>query len=314
MDKIKGVYTALATPFDKDNKVDEEGLRLLIQRQVRHSIDGIVLLGTTGEAPTLSEAEKKQIIKIAREECSGNAILMVGTGSYSTQQTIENTLLAEELGADAALIITPYYNKPTQEGLYQHFKTTAALTSLPIMVYNHGGRTGQNLQTGTLKRLMEISSIIGVKESSGDISQISDVIETAKEIRPDFSVMSGDDALTLPLIALGGDGIISVISNVLPKEIKDLVESIVSEDLKSARAIYFYLMPFIKAAFIETNPIPIKAAMMHYGLPAGHCRLPLCPLSPENALKLEQVIRQYTIKQDEHPCALRAFIEKDAQT
>lgn len=292
MNKPRGVYTALITPFDQNDKLDKDGLQQLIQLQLQAGVAGIVALGTTGEDPTLNPNEKELVISITRKAINKkNASLIVGTGSYSTSQTIANTLKAESLGADAALIITPYYNRPTQEGLYRHFKSIADATTLPIIVYNIQSRTGQNLQTETLRRLAEIPTIIGVKEASGNIGQISEVIETLRRDRPDFSILSGDDALTLPLIALGGDGIISVVSNLIPNEVKALCDAALSGDFNLARQLHYKLSPLFRAASIETNPIPIKAAMQFCGLPAGKCRLPLCDLSKENADKLKQVIR-----------------------
>ena len=283
---INGFYTALITPFLEDGSVDENGLRLLINKQIESGADGIVLLGTTGETPTLTEAEKKRISSIAKEEIGDKIKLVIGTGTYSTKQTIENTQAAERLGADAAIIVTPYYNKPTQEGLYLHYKSIAEATSLPILIYNIAGRTGQNLQTDTLKLLIQYKNIIGVKESSGSITQISDVIEMANECRDDFSVMCGDDALTLPSMALGACGVISVIGNIVPEQVKALVTALQNDDMLEARRLHFDLMPFIRMAFLETNPIPIKTAMERLGLPAGSCRSPLCPLSKDNETKL----------------------------
>lgn len=293
----KHTFTALITPFDANDHLDEEGLRFLIQRQLDGNIDGIVVLGTTGEAPTLSEEESELVIRIAREELdkqlNNETLLIVGTGSYSTKKTIENTLKAEKLGADLALIVTPYYNKPTQEGLYQHFKAVAHATSFPVLLYNVQGRTGQNLQTETLKRLLDLSSMIGVKETSGNISQISDVIELVRQQRPDFSVLSGDDALTLPLMTLGGEGVVSVLSNLFPEKVKALTDAIKKGYGPLAQQMHYTFMPLIRALFFETNPIPVKTAMRLCGLPSGHCRLPLCPMSPENELKLKRILENY---------------------
>jgi 4-hydroxy-tetrahydrodipicolinate synthase len=295
MKSFKGVYTALITPFTAEDQIDEEGLRYLIQRQIQGNVDGIVMLGTTGEAPTLSDQEKGKIIQIAKNESRNLTKLIIGTGSYSTKQTIENTLAAEEAGADAALIVTPYYNKPTQEGLYLHFKTITAATKLPLILYNIPGRSSQNLQIETLKRLLEIPSIVGIKEASGNIFQINDVIELVKKTRPEFSVLSGDDALTLPLMTLGGDGVISVVSNIAPKIVRNLIKALFCNDLSLAREIHYHLMPLIKIAFLETNPIPIKAIHELCNLPGGKCRLPLCKLSQENALKIEAQLVNYKI-------------------
>lgn len=294
MPSIHGVYTVLITPFNKHGILDEEGLRLLIRRQIEACVEGVVCLGTTGECPTLTEQEQRRVMTICREETQGRMALIVGTGSYSTAHTIESTQQAQDLRADAALIVTPYYNKPTQEGLYLHYKAIAEAVDLPIIIYNVHYRTCQNLQTDTLKRLIDIPSIVGVKEASGNISQISDVIELARNARPDFSVMSGDDNMTLPVMALGGHGILSVASNLVPDKIKELVDAAACGDFESARNHHYQLAPLFKAMFIETNPIPIKAAMQLGGLPSGNCRLPLCQLSPENARTLECVVKTYT--------------------
>lgn len=296
MNSIRGLYTVLITPFDHHGHLDEEGLRQNIRFQLEHKIDGIVALGTTGECPTLSADEQIRVIKIAHEEIKGRIPLMIGTGSYSTEETLRRTRLAEEMGADSALIVTPYYNKPTQEGLYQHFKTVAQGVSIPICVYNVQGRTGQNIQTETLKRLADIPNIISVKEASGNISQICDVIELVAHYRPGFTVMSGDDALTLPLMALGGHGILSVVSNLVPQQMVELVKALNESDYELAREWHYRLLPFFKAAFIETNPMPIKAAMRLAGMPAGRCRLPLCDLQPENEKKLQIVMQALQLK------------------
>lgn len=287
---FKGVYTALITPFNTQGEVDEDGLRQLLSLQQKGNVDGVVVLGTTGEAPTLNNKEKARVITIAREELNKDTQLIVGTGSYSTAQAIENTLVAESLGTDAVLICTPYYNKPTQEGLYQHYKAIAAATALPIIVYNIQGRTGLNMQTDTLKRLAAIPTIVGVKEASGNIVQVGEVIEYIKSERSEFSVLSGDDALLLPFMALGGDGVISVASNLVPGEIKDFYNAAANGRFEEARALHYELMPLFRALFIETNPIPIKAAMEFCSLPAGGCRLPLCPLMTANKEKLRHVI------------------------
>jgi 4-hydroxy-tetrahydrodipicolinate synthase len=288
--KLEGVYTAIVTPFDSKGKLDQEGLRANLRYQLHHQVKGIVVLGTTGEAPTLNAHEKQTIIEIAREEVKDKADLIVGTGSYSTEQTIEATLKAQEMGADAALIVTPYYNKPTQEGLYRHFERICKTVSIPICVYNIQGRTGQNLQTDTLHRMALFPSIIGVKESSGNILQINEVLEKVGRNHSHFRVLSGDDALTLPLMALGGHGVISVVSNLVPGPIQNLVQAALSGDFQHARHWHYQLLPLFKAAFIETNPIPIKAAMQVCGMAAGSCRLPLCDLDASNFQKLEQVL------------------------
>lgn len=288
--QLKGLYTALVTPFDSQRKIDQEGLRRNLRYQLQHKVDGVVVLGTTGEDPTLNAAEKQMVIEIAAEEIKGKAALIVGTGSYSTELTIEATQKAKTLGADAALIVTPYYNKPTQEGLYRHFAAICEAVHFPICIYNIQGRTGQNLHTDTLQRLMHFSSIIGVKEASGNIMQITEVIESAKSNNPHLSILSGDDALTLPLMALGGQGIISVASNLIPGPLKNLVQAALQGDFSTARHWHYSMLPFFKASFIETNPIPIKTAMQLCGMAAGPCRLPLCDLTPANLEQLKQIL------------------------
>lgn len=291
--QMKGLYTALVTPFDSQGKLDKQGLRHNLRYQLQHKVNGIVVLGTTGESPTLHLEEKQAIIEISLEEIKGQIPLIVGTGSYSTEQTIADTRKAKEMGADAALIVTPYYNKPTQEGLYRHFAAICEAVSFPICIYNIPGRTGQNLQTETLQRLMQFPSIIGVKDSSCNIMQINDIIESAKQNRPHFSILSGDDALTLPFIALGGHGIISVASNLIPVPIQELVQAALAGDFAAARDWHYQLLPFFKAIFIETNPIPIKAAMQLSGMAAGACRLPLCDLTRANLDKLASIINSF---------------------
>ncbi|MBA3721008.1 MAG: 4-hydroxy-tetrahydrodipicolinate synthase [Parachlamydiaceae bacterium] len=285
---LKGLITALVTPFDSKGKLDESGLRQNIQFQIKNKVDGIVLLGTTGETPTLTHQEKERIMQIGFEEIKGKAKLIVGTGSYSTQQTIEDTIIAKNIGADAALVVVPYYNKPTQEGIFKHFQALCEAVALPICVYNVHGRTGLNLKTETLIRISNLPMVIGVKEASGMLDQIDEIIQ--KFVNKPFSILSGDDALTLPIFALGGHGIISVVSNLIPKALKELVEACQNSDFEKARLIHQKLTPMYKAAFIETNPIPIKTAMQMCGMPSGFCRLPLCDLVPENKEKLQHII------------------------
>lgn len=286
-----GVYTAVITPFHEDGSLDCEGLKENLHFQIASGVDGIVVLGTTGEAPTLEPAEKKQILQIAVEEVKGKAMLIVGTGSYSTKKTLEDTRAAKDLGADAALVVTPYYNKPTQEGLFQHFQEVAK-ADFPIIVYNVQGRTGQNLQTETLVRLVENPQIIAVKEASGNVNQMMEVIEKVLTVNPDFKIFSGDDNLTFPLICLGGHGIISVVSNLIPQPIIEMVSLALADEIIPARKIHFALLELFKVAFIETNPIPIKAMMKQIGMPSGPCRLPLCNLTAQSEQKIQDLLTQ----------------------
>jgi 4-hydroxy-tetrahydrodipicolinate synthase len=288
--QLSGVYTAVITPFTPKGKLDVEGLRRNLRFQVDQGVNGVVILGTTGESPTLNAAERKQIIQQAVAEINGKIQLLVGTGHYATEQAILQTQQAQEYGADVALVVTPYYNKPTQEGLYQHFSALCQATSIPICVYNIQGRTGQNIQTQTLRRIASHQNIIGVKEASGSISQINDVLEVMSQ-HASFSVLSGDDALTLPLMALGGQGVISVVSNLVPKAVCALVKAAQAGNFTQAREWHYQLSPLFKSAFIETNPIPIKAAMQLCGMAAGPCRLPLCDLDPASYEILKQVVQ-----------------------
>lgn len=278
-------YTALITPFNKEGGLDEEGLRHNLASQ--NEMDGIVALGTTGETPTLTFEEKRRIIQISRES---PLPLMVGCGAYSTHQTLENLKCAADLGADSSLVVTPYYNKPTQEGLFRHFLMIAHNSPLPIVLYNIPGRTAVNLKSETLEKLAQIPSIIGIKEASGDIAQISKAIEI-KKWRPDFKVYAGDDALTLPVISLGGDGVISVASNLLPKQMKKLSLASKEENHTVALNLNLQLFPFFQACGFETNPIPIKAAMDLAGLAAGSPRLPLTPLDKTYLPLMKQIIQ-----------------------
>lgn len=284
--QLKGLFTALITPFI-DDEVDEEGLRQLIRLQIKARVSGIVLLGTTGEAATLTDEEQKRIIQIGVQECKHTIWLIIGTGSYSTRITLERTKQAQVLGADAALIVTPYYNKPTQEGLYQHYQAIATQTEIPIIVYNIQGRTGVNIDTCTLLKIAALPHVIGVKECSDNVNQAADVIETICSKYPHFSVFSGDDALALPLMALGAAGLISVVSNLIPEKMVQLIQATLEERFTDARVMHQELLPLFRLAFIETNPAPIKYAMTLHGLPAGGCRLPLCPLKAEAQEKLK---------------------------
>ncbi len=287
--ELKGTYTALITPF-VDGEVDYEGLRTLIRNQITNGIDGILVLGTTGETPTLNETEQENIIKLAAEEVNQKVPLMVGTGAYCTRKTIDNTIRAKSLGADMALVVTPYYNKPTDEGLYRHFKAVAENVDIPVVVYNIQGRTGKNIETPTLKKISAIKNIIGVKEASGNINQMMDVIQTIVTSNPGFSVMCGDDALTLPLLSLGGKGVISVVSNILPDRVVRMVTAALNGDFNSARKIHYEILPLIKGVFLETNPVPVKSAMEMLSMPSGAVRLPLCEMSSINLDKLKNIL------------------------
>lgn len=289
--RLEGTITALVTPFI-DQQLDEAGLIQNIRRQIAAGVNGILLLGTTGEASTLSHNERERVIAMAVAEAKGKVTIWVGTGSYCTRQTIENTLKAKALGADGALVVTPYYSKPTQEGIYRHFEALTAAVDIPILVYNIPGRSSINIEPATLLRMAALSNIVGVKESSGNIQQASEFLHAVQSRYPHFKVFSGDDALILPMMALGAVGIVSVVSNLLPEQIVALANAALRGDFQRARDMHFQLQPFIKVAFIETNPVPIKTAMSLCGMPAGGCRLPLYQMSAENLNALRQQLMQ----------------------
>jgi 4-hydroxy-tetrahydrodipicolinate synthase len=273
--------------------VDFEGWRRLVGVQLEAGINGLVPLGTTGENPTLDEDEEEKLIRIILDEVGGKVPVVVGAGSNDTKHSVYYTKRARDMGADAALVVTPYYNKPNDEGLFLHFKAVSEL-GIPVIIYNIASRTGRNIPTPLMERLAALPNIAGVKESSGDLGQIGDVIRNVKMTREagrDFAVLSGDDGLALPVLSLGGDGLISVISNVAPAKTTALVKAALSGDFERARALHYELLPLMKAAFIETNPVPIKAALNMMGLPAGPARLPLGPLSAANEAPLRAALK-----------------------
>lgn len=284
-----GLYTALITPFDKEENLDEAGLRQIIHSQMQEGADGLVVLGTTGEEPTLSLEEKTRIVTIARKEAA-HLPLVVGCGSNSTQDTIERVKWAASLGADGVLLVSPYYNKPTQEGLFLHYERIAKHSPLPIIVYDHPGRTATPIHMETLKRIAEIPQVVGFKLCSGQIEQIQAVIGEIKMNKPAFAVFSGDDSLAFSLLALGGDGVISVVSNLLTKMMKELIVAFRSQNIQLAQLLHYKMLPLFKALLLETNPIPIKAAMQLCGLPAGNPRLPLTPFQKTHLSLLQQTL------------------------
>jgi 4-hydroxy-tetrahydrodipicolinate synthase len=284
---FQGCGTAMVTPFRKDGSLDEPTLRSLVKRQVNEGINFVVPCGTSGESPTLTREEHLRVVEITLEETNGRVRVLAGAGGYNTAEVIE---LAQELKAmrvDGILSVTPYYNKPTQEGLYQHYKAIASAVKLPIVVYSVQGRTGVNVEPATLKRLAEIDYIVGVKEASGNVAQMAAILQ---QVPSSFAVLSGDDALTIPLIALGGHGLVSVISNELPGEITALVQRALANDFAAARALQRRYFPLMEVNFVESNPIPVKAAMALMGLLEPVWRLPLCPPNPANQAKIEKVL------------------------
>jgi 4-hydroxy-tetrahydrodipicolinate synthase len=286
---FQGSLVAMVTPFD-DGRVDEGKLRELVEFHVSHGTDGLVPCGTTGEDPTLSHEEHERVIEIVIEQARGRIPVIAGTGSNSTAAAIDKTRHAARAGAAGALVVTPYYNKPTQQGLYEHYRAIAEATpDLPLIIYNIQGRTAVNMETETLARLAQIPNIVGVKEASGSLDQMTAVILACG---PEFTVLSGDDNLTLPLMAVGGRGVISVVGNFLAREVADVTHAALEGDWKRARDLHLKLYPLCKAMFIETNPIPVKEAMAMLGMIRAEWRLPMCPMSPANREKLRQALVQ----------------------
>src|ERR1700681_3018749 len=283
-----GAGTALITPFTRSGDLDEAAVRRLGRRQIDAGIHFLAPCGTTGENPTLTTPERRRIVEILAEEAGGKVPVLVGAGGYNTKEVIE---LARELaraGAGGFLSVTPYYNKPTQEGLYQHYRAIAESTPLPIVVYNVPGRTGVNVEVATLLRLAAIPNIIGVKEASGSMAQMCEI---CRALPPEFLVLSGDDVMALPLMAVGGRGLISVASNEIPGEVAQMIEAAERDDFAAARAIHHRIMPLMVANFIEANPIPVKAAMAAMGLIEEAYRLPMVGLKPESREKIVKALK-----------------------
>jgi 4-hydroxy-tetrahydrodipicolinate synthase len=288
---FSGALTAIVTPF-RDGAVDEVTLRDLIEWQIAEGIDGLVPCGSTGESATLTHAEHETVIKITIEQTRKRVPVIAGTGSNATAEAIRLTRSAKEMGADGALLISPYYNKPTQEGIFRHYKTIALAADLPILIYNIPGRTGSNILPETFARLAEIKNIVGVKEASASMDQVSDIIRLCGN---EFTVLSGDDALTLPIIALGGKGVIATISNVLPRQTHELANAAAAGNFAYAREAHFKLLPLMRALFIETNPIPVKQALNFMGKCANELRMPMVPMSAPAAEKLHLVMREMNL-------------------
>jgi 4-hydroxy-tetrahydrodipicolinate synthase len=286
---FEGVFTALVTPF-RDGVVDDRALEELVELQIAAGVDGLVPCGSTGESATLSHAEHRRVVEVVVSAAHGRVSVLAGTGSNNTREAVELTNHAKEAGADGALLISPYYVKPTQVGIVEHFRTIAAETSFPLVVYNIPGRTASNILPETMARLAEIEQVVGTKESCGDFQQIARLLHIVPD---DFTVLSGDDWATLPLLALGGKGVISVVSNVAPAEMVDLVRAFRAGDLVRARDTYDRLLPLMDVLFIETNPIPVKAAVALRGLILDEIRLPLTPLTAPSREKLQVVMKEF---------------------
>ena len=288
---FSGSFVAVVTPF-KNNRVDVEKLKELVEFHIKKGTSGIVPCGTTGESPTLSHEEHRVVIETVVKAVNGRIKVIAGTGSNNTNEAIELTRFAKEVGADGCLVITPYYNKPTQNGLYLHFKKIAETVDIPIIMYNVPGRTGTNMISSTAAKLSKIKNIIGIKEASGNITQISQIVRECVE---EFDVLSGDDAMTFPILAVGGKGVISVAANIVPAEVAGLVEAFNGGDINKSRKMHLKMLPLFEAMFYETNPIPVKTSMNLMGMISDDIRLPLCKMSEENLKKLKTTLKEYKL-------------------
>jgi 4-hydroxy-tetrahydrodipicolinate synthase len=292
-----GTGTALVTPFRTDGSLDETSLRSLVKRQIDAGINFLVPCGTTGESPTLTHAEHLRVVELTLEIAKGKVPVLAGAGGYNTAEVIALANELQKLGADGILSVTPYYNKPTQEGLFQHFKTIASAVNLPFILYSVQGRTGVNIEPSTVLRLSQIKNIVGIKEASGNISQMGAILNLVPK---DFLVLSGDDSLTLPLISLGGRGLISVASNEIPAEMTRLVQSALSGDFAEARRLHFQYLSLMDINFVESNPIPVKAALAEMGLLQPVWRLPLVSPKPENLARIRAVLESLNLLERVH--------------
>ena len=290
---FRGTFTALVTPF-RDGGIDVSALEDLIEKQIDAGITGIVAIGTTGESPTLSHEEREQVIRVTVAKANKRCLVLAGTGSNATQHAIGDTKLAEKLGVDAALLVAPYYNKPSQEGLFRHFKAIADATSLPIMLYNIPGRCGVDIAPETVARLAkECRNIVSIKEASGSVERVG---ELRRRLPDAFTILSGDDSLTLPFMAVGAVGVVSVTSNLFPSEVCALVRACESGDLKSAEKLHRKLLPLFKDLFIEPNPVPVKTALGWRGAMSPEVRLPLCEMSEANQGRLRKMLEDFESK------------------
>jgi len=287
-----GVGTALITPFTKSGALDEAAIKRLARRQIDNGVHFLVPCGTTGETPTLSAAERRRVVELVLEAANGQVPVMAGAGGYDTQEVVHLSKEMQSIGAQALLSVTPYYNKPTPEGLYRHFSAIADATSLPIVLYNVPGRTGCNIDATTLARLATIPRVIGVKEASGNIQQM---VEICRAVPPDFLVLSGDDAVTVPLMAIGGRGLISVASNIIPAEMSKMVEAAERGDSAAARQMHHRLVPLMLGNFVESNPGPVKFAMASMGLCEEAYRLPMVPPRPASQEKIIAFLKELDV-------------------
>jgi len=286
---FKGSYVALVTPFE-NGKGNEEVFRDLIEFHIENGTDGLVPCGCTGEAATLTMEEQKALVDIAVETCNKRIPVVAGTGSNNTREAAELTSYAKKAGCDGALIITPYYNKPTPEGQYRHYAEIAKKADIPIMLYNVPSRTGISLLPSTVARLAKVDNIVAIKEAAGSVQQVMDILSLC-----DITVMSGDDAMTLPFMSVGAKGVVSVVANIIPRKVHDLVKSFLDGNIENSRKIHYEILPLCKAMFIETNPIPVKTSASMMGLVREEWRLPLCEMGSDNKAKLEKVLKEFKL-------------------
>jgi len=282
------ILTAMVTPFTREGQLDVEGAQKLAAHLVEHGSDGLVVSGTTGESPVLTKEEKLTLFRAVKEAVGGKALVIAGTGSYDTAASVELSKEAEKIGVDGLMLVVPYYNRPSQEGLYQHFKTVATSVSLPVILYNIPSRTGRNMEPDTVLRLLEIKNIVALKEASGDISQATSILSRAPK---GFLLYSGDDVMTLPLLAVGAHGVISVASHLVGEKMQEMIQSFLQGQVERAVSLHQELFPLFKALFITTNPVPVKAALDMLGLPAGPPRLPLVEASPGEKEKIAGALK-----------------------
>ncbi len=291
MSKFRGAFVAIVTPFTDDGRIDEKGLRELIEFQIESGTHGIVPCGTTGESATMSHEEHHLVVELTIDQVNGRVPVLAGAGSNSTSESIELTRHAKEAGADGVLLITPYYNKPSQEGLYQHFKAISDAVDIPMILYNVPGRTSVNMLPATVARCTELPNVVGIKEATGNLNQVSEVIRLCPD---DFAVMSGDDFTAMATVAIGGTGVISVVSNVAPAEMAKLMELSLAGDFAAARKVHYRLFPLMQAMFMDTNPVPAKAALAMMGRIANPApRLPLAPLGADAQEKLRRIMNGF---------------------
>ena len=290
---FKGSFVAMITPFTESGKVDEKGIGKLVEFHIKNGTDGIVPCGTTGESPTLSHEEHKRVVEITINAVAGRIPVIAGTGSNSTWEALDLTSHAKEAGADGALIVVPYYNKPTQKGLYLHYKEIADNVDIPIIVYNVPSRTGVNLLPETLAKLAELKNIVAVKEASGNLEQMAQIVELCGD---KITLLSGDDKLILPVLSIGGKGVISVVANIIPADVANMVREFEKGNYQTAQNIFISkVYPLSSAMFYETNPIPVKTSVQLMGLPAGNLRLPLTPMSDDNLAKLKSDLVKFNL-------------------